>query len=92
MLTKFPQLNSDKNFVKERLSTIRKITHNLLRKKCQNPATFVEGFWPEFPARGRFMKYSMSEQNRVWNCKCQGKEDPRHGAEDHCVLQCFCLQ
>ena len=30
-------------------------------KNVKNPATFVEGFWPEFQARGRFMKYSMSE-------------------------------
>ena len=26
-----------------------------------NHAIFVEGFWVEFYARGRFMKYSMSE-------------------------------
>ena len=24
----------------------------------------MEGFWPEFQARGRFMKYSMSASNR----------------------------
>ena len=29
-------------------------------KNVENPATFVEGFWTEFQARGRFMKYSMS--------------------------------
>ena len=28
-------------------------------KNVENPATFVEGFWPEFLGRGRFMKYSM---------------------------------
>ena len=33
-------------------------------KNGENPATFVEGFWPEFQARGRFMKYSMSERIR----------------------------
>ena len=48
-------------------------SHSLSCQKCQksrmicypknveNPATFVEGFWPEFQARGRFMKYSMSD-------------------------------
>ena len=29
-------------------------------KNVENLAIFVEGFWPEFYARGRFMKYSMS--------------------------------
>ena len=29
-------------------------------KNVENPATFAEGFWPEFQGRGRFMKYSMS--------------------------------
>ena len=32
-------------------------------KNVENPATFAEGFWPEFQARGRFMKYSMSAQH-----------------------------
>ena len=27
----------------------------------ENPATFEEGYWPEFYARGRLMKYSMSD-------------------------------
>ena len=27
----------------------------------ENPASFAEGFWPEFQAHRRFMKYSMSE-------------------------------
>ena len=31
-------------------------------KNVENHATFVEGFWPEFYAHGRFMKYSMSVQ------------------------------
>ena len=31
-----------------------------MQKNVKNPATFVEGFWPEFQARGRFIKYSMS--------------------------------
>ena len=30
-------------------------------KNVENPATFVEGFWPELQAPGRFMKYSMCE-------------------------------
>ena len=30
-------------------------------KNVENHATFVEGFWPEFYARGRFMQYSMSD-------------------------------
>ena len=29
-------------------------------KNVGNHAIFVEGFWVEFYARGRFMKYSMS--------------------------------
>ena len=29
-------------------------------KDVKNPATFVDGFWSVFYARGRFMKYSMS--------------------------------
>ena len=29
-------------------------------KNVENHAIFVEGFWPEFYARGRFMRYSMS--------------------------------
>ena len=29
-------------------------------KNVENHGIFVEGFWPEFYARGRFMKYSMS--------------------------------
>ena len=29
-------------------------------KNVENHAIFVEGFWPGFYARGRFMKYSMS--------------------------------
>ena len=37
-----------------------KITHNLLCEKCQKSRFFVEGFWSEFYAHGRFMKYSMS--------------------------------
>ena len=32
-------------------------------KNVENHAIFVEGFLPEFYARGRFMKYSMSEKN-----------------------------
>ena len=38
-----------------------KITQNLLCENVENHAIFVEGFWPEFYARGRFMKYSMSD-------------------------------
>ena len=29
-------------------------------KNIENHATFAEGFWAEFNARGRFMKYTMS--------------------------------
>ena len=29
-------------------------------KNVENHAFFVDGFWSEFYARGRFMKYSMS--------------------------------
>ena len=29
-------------------------------ENVENHAIFVEGFWPDFYARGRFMKYSMS--------------------------------
>ena len=29
-------------------------------KNVENHAIFVEEFWPDFYARGRFMKYSMS--------------------------------
>ena len=29
-------------------------------KNAKNYATFVEGCWPDFYARGRFLKYSMS--------------------------------
>ena len=32
-------------------------------KNVENHATFVEGIWPEFYARGRFMKYNMSENH-----------------------------
>ena len=37
-------------------------------KNAENHATLVEGFWPEFYARRRFMKYSMSESQDSW-CK-----------------------
>ena len=40
---------------------------NLLCKDVKNHATFVEGFWPEFYARVRFMKYSMSALCPYWN-------------------------
>ena len=36
-------------------------------KKVENQTTFVEGFWPEFYARGRFRKYSMSGYIRTYN-------------------------
>ena len=52
MLTRFPQLNSKRNFVEETL--IVKIH-----------TTFVEEFLPEFHARGSFMKYSMSVFGRL---------------------------
>ena len=32
-------------------------------KNVENHAIFVEGFWQDFYARGRFMKYSMSAEN-----------------------------
>ena len=35
-------------------------------KNVKNQATFVEGFWPEFYARGGFMKYSMSAEKLSW--------------------------
>ena len=41
-----------------------KITHNVFCKNVKNHATFVEGFWTKFYARGRFFKYSMS----VFHC------------------------
>ena len=31
-------------------------------ENVENHAIFVEVFWPDFYARGRFMKYSMSER------------------------------
>ena len=52
-------------------------SHSLSCQKCQksriicyaknveNPATFVEGFGPEFQARGSFIKYSMSVYSEV---------------------------
>ena len=39
---------------------VSKTTYNLFCKNVENHAIFVEGFGPEFYARGRFMKYSMS--------------------------------
>ena len=36
------------------------IMSKLFAKNTTNHATFVKGFWPEFYASGRFMKYSMS--------------------------------
>ena len=33
---------------------------------AENHAIFVEGFWPNFYARGRFMKYSMSRAELAW--------------------------
>ena len=44
-------------FTKPKMS---KITHNFFFENVKNRATFVEGFWLEVYARGRFMKYSMS--------------------------------
>ena len=41
-----------------------KITHNCYAKNVKNHAIFVEEFWPEFYARGSFMKYSMSVEKR----------------------------
>ena len=38
-----------------------KIMHDLFCENVKNHTTFVEGFWPEVNARGRLMKYSMSE-------------------------------
>ena len=34
-------------------------------KNVENHAIFVEGFWQEFFARGRFMKYSMSDMKQI---------------------------
>ena len=34
-------------------------------ENVENHAIFVEGFWPDFYARGRFMKYSMSAKESV---------------------------
>ena len=34
-------------------------------KNIENHATIVEGFWPDFYARGRFLKYSMSDPTLV---------------------------
>ena len=31
-------------------------------ENVENHAIFVEGFWPDLYARGRFMKYSMSAE------------------------------
>ena len=48
-----PERTKIAQFVMPKMS---KITHNLLCKNVENPATFVEGFGPEFQARGSFMK------------------------------------
>ena len=38
--------------------------HAIFRaENVENHAIFVEGFWPDFYARGRFMKNSMSAEN-----------------------------
>ena len=58
---------------------IRQKSHCLSRRKCQkyriicyaknveNRATFLEGFYPEFYARGRFIKYSMFVIASPWD-------------------------
>ena len=38
-------------------------------KNVENHNIFVEGFWPEFHARGRFMKYSISSITFLVNSK-----------------------
>ena len=42
-------------------------------KNVENPATFAEGFWPEFQARGRFMNYSMSASQKLYALKMNGR-------------------
>ena len=52
--------------------TMKKITKFVMSKlfkipnvnNVENQAIFVEGFWPEFYAHTRFMKYSMCEAIR----------------------------
>ena len=47
------------------MSKVSKITHNVFCKNVENHAIFVEGFWPEFNARGRIIKYSLSVNNTL---------------------------
>ena len=44
------------------MTKLHKITHHLLCENVENHATFAEGFCPEFYARGRFIKYSLSAE------------------------------
>ena len=37
-------------------------------ENVENHAIFVEGFWPDFYARGRFMKNSMSVITQLKKC------------------------
>ena len=46
-----------------------KITLFVAPKNVENHAIFVEAFWPDFYARGRFVKYSMSGEVNSANVK-----------------------
>ena len=59
-----PEMTKIAQFV---MPKMLKITHNLLCKNVENHATLVEGFWPEFYPRGRFMKYSMSAAHIIYS-------------------------
>ena len=50
----------DKNCAVCHAKSIKKSGIIYYAKNVENHATFVEGFWPEFYARGRLMKYSVS--------------------------------
>ena len=55
------------------------IMHIMFYKNVRNHAIFVEGFWPEFYARGSFMKYFMSggeieNTNHIYSCEILNQE------------------
>ena len=53
-----PEMTKISQFVMPKCQKSHMISY---AKNVKNHASFVEVFWPEFYARGRFMKYSMSE-------------------------------
>ena len=60
-------------------------------KNVENHSTFVEGFWTEFYAHGRFIQYSMSEPEKTnLNPNVNGETEKTNichnikgGAENH---------